>query len=138
MTESSNKTNNASTISATNTTNATIIDGKQLAAQIREQVRLDTLTLNDKGIKPGLAVILVGEDPASAVYVKNKVAACATAGFHSELQRYPATITESELLGHIQALKRRHKHPRHLGAAALTKTHQRPSSDRNHCCQQRR
>ena len=104
MTESSNKTNNASTISATNTTNATIIDGKQLAAQIREQVRLDTLTLNDKGIKPGLAVILVGDDPASAVYVKNKVAACATAGFHSELQRYPATITESELLGHIQAL----------------------------------
>lgn len=89
---------------ATTATTATIIDGKQLAAKIREQVRLDTLTLNEQGIKPGLAVILVGEEPASAVYVRNKVAACEQAGLYSELQRYPATLTEAELLGHIQAL----------------------------------
>jgi methylenetetrahydrofolate dehydrogenase (NADP+)/methenyltetrahydrofolate cyclohydrolase len=84
--------------------NAIIIDGKKLAAQIREQVRLDTLTLAGKGVKPGLAVILVGEDPASAVYVRNKVAACEQAGFYSELQRYPATLSEAELLDHIKAL----------------------------------
>jgi len=88
----------------TQAVNAVIIDGKQLAAQIREQVRAQALTLADRGVKPGLAVILVGEDPASAVYVKNKVTACEQAGFHSELQRYPATLTEAELLKHIHAL----------------------------------
>ncbi len=81
-----------------------IIDGKKLAAEIREQVRLDTQKLTRKGIKPGLAVILVGENPASAVYVKNKVAACEHAGFHSELQRYPDTLTEADLLDRIEEL----------------------------------
>jgi methylenetetrahydrofolate dehydrogenase (NADP+)/methenyltetrahydrofolate cyclohydrolase len=83
---------------------ANIIDGKQLAAQIREQVRLDTQKLASKNIKPGLAVILVGENPASAVYVKNKVAACEQAGFHSELQRHPDTLSEADLLKQIQDL----------------------------------
>mgnify|MGYP001081671446 CR=1 FL=1 len=83
---------------------ANIIDGKQLAAEIREQVRLDTQKLVSKNIKPGLAVILVGDNPASAVYVKNKVAACEQAGFYSELQRLSDSVSEAELLERIQDL----------------------------------
>ena len=83
---------------------ANIIDGKQLAAEIREKVRLDTQKLVSKNIKPGLAVILVGDNPASAVYVKNKVAACEQAGFYSELQRLSDSVSEAELLERIQDL----------------------------------
>jgi len=83
---------------------ANIIDGKQLAAEIREKVRLDTQKLVGKNIKPGLAVILVGDNPASAVYVKNKVAACEQAGFYSELQRLSDSVSEAELLERIQDL----------------------------------
>jgi methylenetetrahydrofolate dehydrogenase (NADP+)/methenyltetrahydrofolate cyclohydrolase len=60
--------------------------------------------LTARGVKPGLAVILVGEDPASAVYVRNKVKACAEAGLHSVLEKYEASFSEAELLARIQAL----------------------------------
>jgi len=60
--------------------------------------------LAQRGVKPGLAVILVGEDPASAVYVRNKVKACAENGLHSVLERYEASLSESALLARIQAL----------------------------------
>ena len=83
---------------------ARIIDGKALAATIREQVKQDAAALCAQGMQPGLAVILVGEDPASAVYVKNKVAACEQAGIHSVLERYPASLTQDELLNRIQLL----------------------------------
>ena len=83
---------------------AHLIDGKALSDQLRRQVGLQAAALTAQGRQPGLAVILVGEDPASAVYVRNKVKACADHGLHSVLERYPATLTQLELLARIAAL----------------------------------
>jgi methylenetetrahydrofolate dehydrogenase (NADP+)/methenyltetrahydrofolate cyclohydrolase len=77
---------------------ARIIDGKALSARIKQDVAQRTETLKAKGITPGLAVVLVGEDPASQVYVRNKAAACQAAGLHSEVIRLPADITQAQLL----------------------------------------
>lgn len=84
--------------------NARIIDGKAIALEIREEIREKTAALTAKGVKPGLAVILVGEDPASQVYVRNKERACVKAGMHSVLERLPAETTQEELLAHIARL----------------------------------
>ena len=88
------------------TTNASaqIIDGVALSQQLRADVARRTQTLKARGITPGLAVILVGENPASQVYVRNKVKACQDAGLHSVLEKYDATMTEAELLARIDAL----------------------------------
>ena len=86
------------------TTTAKIIDGNALAALTRADVALRCNALKAKGITPGLAVLLVGENPASQVYVRNKVKACADAGLHSVLERHPATMTEAVLLARIDAL----------------------------------
>ena len=84
---------------------AQLIDGKLLAQQTRETVKAQAQILTERGKRrPGLAVILVGENPASQVYVANKVKACADVGFHSVLERYPASITEPELLEHVKRL----------------------------------
>jgi methylenetetrahydrofolate dehydrogenase (NADP+)/methenyltetrahydrofolate cyclohydrolase len=80
---------------------ARIIDGTGLARQLREQAAERAARL---GRKPGLAVILVGDDPASAVYVRNKVKACEEAGFHSVLERYDAAMAQDALLARITAL----------------------------------
>jgi len=76
---------------------ATIIDGKAIAAKLRESVAADVTKLGAKGIKPALAVILVGDDPASHVYVGNKVKACAEVGIESFEQRLSAEATASEV-----------------------------------------
>ncbi len=81
-----------------------IIDGVALAAKIREEVATRTAKLIATGAKPGLAVVLVGSDPASQVYVKNKVAACQKAGLHSVLEQYPPSMTQAELLDRVRAL----------------------------------
>ena len=81
-----------------------IIDGSALSARLRTELATRVLTLKARGITPGLAVILVGEDPASAVYVRNKVKACADTGVHSVFEKYAATMTEDELLARIAAL----------------------------------
>lgn len=81
-----------------------IIDGVALAGKIREEVAARTAALVAVGTKPGLAVVLVGSDPASQVYVKNKVAACQKAGLHSVLEQYPSTLSQAELLERVQAL----------------------------------
>jgi methylenetetrahydrofolate dehydrogenase (NADP+)/methenyltetrahydrofolate cyclohydrolase len=83
---------------------AQIIDGIALGATLRADVARRTLALKDRGITPGLAVVLVGDNPASQVYVRNKVKACSDAGLHSVLERYPATMTEAELLARIESL----------------------------------
>lgn len=83
---------------------ARIIDGVALAARIREEVALRAAALGEKGVQPGLAVIVVGSDPASQVYVRNKVAACEKAGLHSVLESYPETMTQEALLDRIQSL----------------------------------
>ncbi len=83
---------------------AQLIDGNALAKQIRGEVALRVAALVAQGRRPGLAVILVGDDPASQVYVKHKVADCESVGMHSVLERHPATLTEAELLARVQAL----------------------------------
>lgn len=83
---------------------AHLIDGNALSKHLRSEIAARTQALSAKGIKPGLAVILVGDDPASHVYVRNKVKACAEAGFHSILEQYPANLAETALLEHIARL----------------------------------
>jgi methylenetetrahydrofolate dehydrogenase (NADP+)/methenyltetrahydrofolate cyclohydrolase len=89
---------------ATRTMPAQLIDGKALSEQLRHQVGLQAAALTAAGRQPGLAVVLVGDDPASAVYVRNKVKACADHGLHSVLEQYPATLTQAELLARVAAL----------------------------------
>jgi methylenetetrahydrofolate dehydrogenase (NADP+)/methenyltetrahydrofolate cyclohydrolase len=83
---------------------AQIIDGNALAKKIRIEIATRTASLVAKGIKPGLAVLLVGEDPASQVYVRNKVKACEDVGMHSILERHPADLSEEKLLQRIDEL----------------------------------
>ena len=83
---------------------AQLIDGNALSRQLRADVAQRTAALQAKGITPGLAVIIVGSDPASHVYVGKKVEACKEAGLHSVLERYPATLSEPELLARVHAL----------------------------------
>ena len=81
-----------------------LIDGNALSRQTREGVSQRVAQLKAKGITPGLAVVLVGENPASQVYVRNKVKACEDTGMHSVLERYEATLTEADLLARVEAL----------------------------------
>ena len=84
---------------------AKIIDGKAIAAKIKDEQKQRILTLQQQhGVRPGLAVILVGNDPASQVYVRNKVTACKLVGIRSELVELPATATQDQLLSRIDAL----------------------------------
>lgn len=83
---------------------AILMDGKALSAKVRGQILEETHQLEQHGVRPGLAVILVGEDPASQVYVRNKEKACAECGFYSEKYVLPAETSEKELLGLIAEL----------------------------------
>jgi methylenetetrahydrofolate dehydrogenase (NADP+)/methenyltetrahydrofolate cyclohydrolase len=83
---------------------AQTIDGVKLSQQLRADIAARAAALAAQGHKPGLAVIIVGDDPASHVYVRNKVKACADAGFHSVLEKYDADLPESALLARIAAL----------------------------------
>ena len=81
-----------------------IIDGVALSAKLRADVATRVLALKARGVTPGLAVILVGEDPASAVYVRNKVKGCLDTGVRSVFEKYEATLSEADLLARIAAL----------------------------------
>ena len=81
-----------------------LIDGTALSAKLRGEVATRTQALKAHGVTPGLAVILVGDDPASAVYVRNKVKACLDAGVHSVFEKYDANLTQDALLARIAAL----------------------------------
>ncbi len=83
---------------------AEIIDGKAIAAGLREEIAADTSELVRQGVTPGLAVVLVGEDPASRVYVSMKEKACAAAGIFSAEYKLPAETSEDELLALIAEL----------------------------------
>lgn len=87
---------------------ATIIDGKAIAQQIRDEIAAEVTVLKTQGIHPGLATVLVGEDPASHVYVKNKRLACEKAGIASFHYDLPATTSQNELL---EVLAKLHKDP---------------------------
>jgi methylenetetrahydrofolate dehydrogenase (NADP+)/methenyltetrahydrofolate cyclohydrolase len=83
---------------------AQLISGTALSQQIRTDIAARAAVLASRGVTPGLAVILVGEDPASAVYVRNKVKACQDHGLHSVLEQHPASLTEEALLARIREL----------------------------------
>jgi methylenetetrahydrofolate dehydrogenase (NADP+)/methenyltetrahydrofolate cyclohydrolase len=85
---------------------ARIIDGKAIAQEVRAEWKLRADALKARGTTPGLAVIIVGEDPASKVYVANKVKACAELGLHSEHIALPADTSEATLLAKIDALNK--------------------------------
>lgn len=83
---------------------AELIDGNAIARSIREEVTVEVAKLAARGIRPGLAVVLVGEDPASEVYVRNKGRACDGAGMHSLTIKKPATISQEELIAVVKSL----------------------------------
>ena len=83
---------------------AAIIDGKAVSARLRQEMKGEVAALQAKGITPGLAVVLVGEDPASQVYVRNKIRACEELGIRSQDHRLPADTTQERLLELIGAL----------------------------------
>lgn len=107
---------------------AKIIDGKAIAAAIRGEVAAEAVKLKEQGITPGLAVILVGDDPASCTYVRNKQKACAEAGLNGIQIDMPADTTQEELLAKVEELNNDHNvHgilcqlplPRHLDDKAV-------------------
>ena len=84
---------------------AQIINGKEVSAQVREELKEKTAKLVEKyGIRPGLAVIIVGDDPASKVYVNNKEKGCAEVGYYSEVYRLSAETTQEELIALVEKL----------------------------------
>lgn len=83
------------------------IDGKAISAQIRTEIRDETAAFVKRtGITPGLAVVIVGEDPASQIYVRNKKKACEEVGFHSEVYELPADTAQSDLNALVDRLNR--------------------------------
>ena len=85
---------------------AQIIDGNALSKQLRLQLAQRATALRARGITPGLAVVLVGENPASQVYVRNKVKACEDNGLFSVFEKHPDTLSEVDLLARVDALNR--------------------------------
>lgn len=83
---------------------AKLIDGKAVSASVRAQVAQEVQELKSKGLHPGLAVVIVGDDPASRTYVNNKKKACAETGIYSEEYALPATTTQEELLSLVRSL----------------------------------
>lgn len=86
---------------------AKIIDGKKISAEIRQEIAQDVRRMKEAGIVPGLAVIIVGEDPASQIYVRNKGRACEEVGIHSEIIRLPEQTVQQALLSQIAELNAR-------------------------------
>ncbi|MMZ61221.1 Bifunctional protein FolD protein [compost metagenome] len=85
---------------------APLINGKQVSEDVRGALREEVERLNKQGFTPGLAVVLVGEDPASQVYVRNKEKACHDLGYYSEVHRLPASTSESDLLALVDKLNK--------------------------------
>ena len=86
---------------------AKILDGKAVSAHVREQVKAEVEALQKQGVSVGLAVIIVGDDPASRTYVNNKKKACAAAGIRSEEYALPAYTTQEELLARVESLNKK-------------------------------
>ena len=108
---------------------AQIIDGSAIASEVRAELKERAASLLDKGLKPGLAVIIVGDDPASSIYVRYKVKACKEVGIHSEVHQFPANTTQEDVQRCIEDLnKNPHIHgilvqlplPQHFSSHAVT------------------
>ena len=85
---------------------AQLIDGKAISKAIRAEIKEEVARLTADGLTPGLAVVIVGEDPASEVYVRNKAKACESCGLYSEVHRLPEETTQAELLALVDKLNR--------------------------------
>jgi len=83
---------------------AKIIDGKLISSQIKEELKKEISELKEKGIIPGLAVVIVGEDPASKVYVGQKEKSCAALGIYSEKHAFPESTSQEELINLVRKL----------------------------------
>ncbi len=86
---------------------AKLIDGKAVSASLRESMKAEVEELAEQGITPGLAVVLVGDDPASQVYVRNKEKGCEELGIYSEKYELPASTTQRELLDLVETLNKK-------------------------------
>ncbi len=86
---------------------AKLIDGKAVSASLREAMKAEVEELAEQGITPGLAVVLVGDDPASQVYVRNKEKGCEELGIYSEKYELPASTTQRELLDLVETLNKK-------------------------------
>src|SRR5271165_3994503 len=86
---------------------ATILDGTRIAQEIRSEVAAEVRTMAAAGVRPGLAVVLVGHNPASEIYVRGKVKACEEVGVYSEKLAPPESSTTEELLAVVEELNRR-------------------------------
>src|ERR1700746_4165034 len=86
---------------------ATILDGNKIAAEIRAEVAAEAKVLTEAGMRPGLAVVLVGHNPASEIYVRGKVKSSEEVGFYSEKHTPPESATTEELLALVKDLNRR-------------------------------
>lgn len=90
---------------------AQIIDGKQVASNVRAELKLRAAKLTEQGIRPGLAVIMVGDNPASEIYVRNKIKACSDIGIHSEVHQFSGNAQQEEVLDCIEILNQnKHVH----------------------------
>ncbi len=83
---------------------AKIIDGKVVSQKVKDEIKMEVIGLKEKGIKPGLAVVIVGDDPASKVYVRNKKLACEQCGIYSEEYALPETTSQKELIDLVKTL----------------------------------
>ena len=100
-----------------------ILDGKAISAELRGAIAQRVARLREKGVTPGLAVILVGADPASQIYVRNKSVGCDQVRIHSVTINLPETTTQDELeKSRFSRLERGRHHPRYSGAAAPAET----------------
>jgi methylenetetrahydrofolate dehydrogenase (NADP+)/methenyltetrahydrofolate cyclohydrolase len=86
---------------------ARLLDGARVGGEIREEVKQEVTALREAGVVPGLAAILVGDNPASEIYVRSKTRACGETGIHSETLRLPASTTTAGLIEQIEILNRR-------------------------------
>ena len=89
------------------TANARVLDGVAIAAEIKSEVALQVRAARAAGYTPGLAVVLVGENPASQIYVRSKIKTCGELGIYSEMHTPPASITTDELLALVRSLNAR-------------------------------
>lgn len=86
---------------------AVIIDGKKISNEIKDELKIRVDKLKEKGVTPGLAAVLVGEDPGSQIYVRNKARACDKLGIYSEVIKHSAEITQDELMAIVDDLNHR-------------------------------
>jgi methylenetetrahydrofolate dehydrogenase (NADP+)/methenyltetrahydrofolate cyclohydrolase len=109
---------------------ARIIDGKAIAQAFRAEFAIRVGRLQERGIVPGLAVVIVGDDPASKVYVRNKALACESIGMHSEVHALPAEIPQARLVDFVQTLNENAAIHGILVQLPLPQAHREPRGDR--------